>query len=90
MVEVFKTNVQSGEEASFLISMIDRTGEGYTANFDLDDCDKILRIVSGSSAVNVCMIIEIMRDLGYYAEVLPDEENNFTKSSLINRRSFSN
>jgi hypothetical protein len=90
MVEVFRTNVQSGEEANFLVSMIDRIAMGYTANFDLDDCDRILRIVSEEAIINARMIIEIMKDLGYHAEVLPDDDHNFSKPVLMHKSSFLN
>jgi hypothetical protein len=44
MVEVFKTNVQETKEADQLIDLLLQHFPGSKINFDLDDCDKILRI----------------------------------------------
>ncbi len=46
MVEVFKTNVEDSSHADLLIEQIHKTYTHYTANFDLEDCDKILRVES--------------------------------------------
>src|SRR5277367_3095659 len=44
MVEAFKTNVPSQTQAnSFLISLLKKF-PSHKINFDLDDCDKILRV----------------------------------------------
>ena len=44
MVEVFKTNVQETEQAELLIDLLRQHFPGSKINFDLDDCDKVLRI----------------------------------------------
>jgi len=44
MVEVFKTNVQQNEEAITLIQKLIDHFPTYRINFDLSDCDKILRM----------------------------------------------
>ena len=44
MVEVFKTNVKDQGVADKLIDQIHRIFIGYMANFDLEDCDNILRV----------------------------------------------
>ena len=46
MVEVFKTNVKDRDQAKMLIDQIQKTFTDFTANFDLEDCDKILRVKS--------------------------------------------
>jgi len=48
MVEAFKINVSDADKANLLLDQIHNTFKGYKANFDLEDCDKILRIVSAS------------------------------------------
>jgi hypothetical protein len=56
MIEVFKTNVQNKKECKPLI------------NFDLEDCDKILRIDSpGFSADD---IIRLLQEYGHRCEIL--------------------
>ncbi|MEO6330343.1 MAG: hypothetical protein ABIO55_15520 [Ginsengibacter sp.] len=44
MVEVFKTNVQKVTQANRLKSLLLDHFPGRKINFDLQDCDKILRI----------------------------------------------
>jgi hypothetical protein len=46
IVEVFKTNVKTGAQAERLITLIRENFPEYTVNFDLDDCDRILRVKS--------------------------------------------
>jgi hypothetical protein len=44
MVEVFKTNVQEQDQAGQLLVLLSQQFPLSKINFDLDDCDKILRI----------------------------------------------
>lgn len=68
MVEVFKTNVEHSEHSEKLISQIISFIPNSKVNFDLEDCDKILRIEAES--VSNQIIIEILNQNGYQAEVL--------------------
>jgi len=73
MIEVFKTNVRNRSHAKMLVSQIQSAFGDYEANFDLDDCDNILRIKSTSGAVQVSRLISFLRDFGFSAEVLEDK-----------------
>lgn len=73
MVEVFKTNVRDPSNANMLIYQIHKCFVHYTANFDLEDCDKILRVKHANGIVESSAVIDILKDLGFNAEVLPDE-----------------
>jgi hypothetical protein len=68
MVEVFKTNVEESEQSELLISQIICHVPDGQINFDLEDCDKILRVEAES--VSNQIIIEILHKNGYHAEVL--------------------
>jgi hypothetical protein len=72
MVEVFKTDVGHPEAAALLVQQIQQVAPSYKVNFDLTDCDRILRVQSFSQPVNAHMIIELLKDYGFHAEVLPD------------------
>ena len=72
MTEVFKTNVVKENQARIIIDLIQRTF-GYSATFDLEDCDKVLCVKSITSEVCTKSLIRFMRDFGYHAEVLEDE-----------------
>jgi len=71
MIEVFKTNVKHADHAKILVDQIHTTFADYTANFDLEDCDRILRVVSPVFIHN-----------GYV--VLPDEKPVNVNSLLTN------
>lgn len=72
MVEVFKTNVKDSYQATSLTDQIHQIFWGYVASFDLEDCDKILRIQSATGLVKASDIILILQNSGFNAEVLPD------------------
>jgi len=72
MVEVFKTNVKERMHATMLIEQIHHAFTGYKANFDLDDCDSILRVKSTMGHVDSRSLIHLLKELGFNAEILPD------------------
>jgi RNase P protein component len=73
MVEVFKTNVSNPEQANRILRQIHEAFVEYSANFDLEDCDCILRVKSSRGFVQAYSLIQFLRKLGCQAEVLPDE-----------------
>lgn len=73
MVEVFKTNVCKRAHAQKLVDRIERVFAHYSANFDLDDCDKILRVKCNNGSVETASVINLVREFGFVAEILPDE-----------------
>lgn len=72
IVEVYKTDVQNSFQVNKVIQALNRQFPAYIANFDLQDCDKILRVESRQSNIDNECIISLMRDFGYMAEPLPD------------------
>ena len=75
MVEVFKTNVRKRVDANRLVNQIHKSFMTYQANFDLHDCDHILRVQCITGEVQSSGVIEFLRSLGFHAETLPDEGN---------------
>lgn len=73
MVEVFKTNVTSREHASMFLSQMRSAYADYRANFDLEDCDRILRVECRSRTVNPVAVIRLLKKCGFEGEVLADE-----------------
>lgn len=72
MIEVFKINITCPEKAMHLVELIHQRFDAYRANFDLHDCDKILRIVYGSAEKPSGDFIRWLNTFGCTAEVLPD------------------
>ena len=68
MVEVFKTSVTQHEHAVKLISALSDLYPHYKINFDLHDCDNILR-VEGDDICNHS-IINVLACKGYECCVL--------------------
>jgi hypothetical protein len=73
MVEVFKTNVKDQDHAKMLVDQIHAMFAGYMANFDLEDCDKILRVVSPDGFIHTSRLMKLLNNYGFRAEVLPDD-----------------
>ncbi len=67
-VEIFKTNVSSEIEAKDIIVKLSCNFPHYKINFDLDDCDRILRVESNSE-IDTSHIIEIVQQQ-YQIQVL--------------------
>ncbi|MEY4877157.1 MAG: hypothetical protein RL708_2306 [Bacteroidota bacterium] len=68
MIEVFKTNVLTKETAKMMLSLLSKTYPDLKINFDLSDCDKILRVQGNN--ISAEKIIELITANGYQCEVL--------------------
>lgn len=91
MVEVFKTDVSAIEDAKRLILQIHQNFDHYLANFDLDDCDRILRIQCAYNSIPTEPIMDLLKRNGFNAEVLVDDGQSVTNtllvvSSLVNKK----
>jgi hypothetical protein len=74
MIEVFKTNVTDKDHAARLINEIHERFHYCRANFDLDDCDHILRVKGISGESDAYRIISLIKSFGSKAEILPDDD----------------
>ena len=72
MVEVFKTDVLNRDYANMIVNQIHSAFNNYQANFDLEDCDHILRVKSGGSIIRSSCVIGLLLSLGCRAEVLEE------------------
>lgn len=60
VVEIFKTDVTEAALAARLVSRLTAKFEGCKFNFDLQDCDNILRAEGPQNHFQVQQIIEIL------------------------------
>ena len=67
-IEVFKTNVVDREDAERLVLTLSALFPGTRINFDLHDCDKILRLEGSSFSVE--KIIAVVQQHGFNCSVL--------------------
>lgn len=68
MIEVFKTNVELEDQSERILASLIQMFSSLKINFDLDDCDKILRVEGHEFSVD--RIRETIHALGYTCEVL--------------------
>ena len=68
MVEVFKTTVTDKQESKRLIEVLKTSFANAKINFDLNDCDNILRIEADKIDTNLAS--GILRRQGYNSELL--------------------
>ncbi|HEY6435369.1 MAG TPA: hypothetical protein VIY47_02175 [Ignavibacteriaceae bacterium] len=72
-IEVFKTNITNSQQAKCLIAAIRVAFPCYRVNVDLDDCDKILRVVSATEDIQTTCFTEWLKGFGCIAQALPDD-----------------
>ena len=83
MVEVFKTNIEAPLRAKWLISKIHETFCSYEANFDLDDCENILRVECSGGLVESQLLISFLEKYGCTAVILEDEIKSYPEAGKI-------
>jgi hypothetical protein len=62
MVEIFKTNVTNKRLASRVLKTLHASLPCYHFNFDLEDCDRILRAQSADEPIEIALVIKIVKD----------------------------
>ena len=68
MVEIFKTNVTDLSQAEKIIALLNLHFPCYSVNFDLHDCDNILRVKGDS--VSISEIELLVSTAGFHCNVL--------------------
>ena len=72
IVKVFKTDVQDQLVARQIIYFLQQTFSHCRINFDLDDCDRILRIESLNGSVEEAEIQLLIARYGHRCEPLQE------------------
>lgn len=68
MVEVFKTSVTDQKDAVTILAALNGNLPSCTINFDLDDCDNILRVKGDS--IPIPLIMELLHTSGFECSLL--------------------
>lgn len=76
MVEVFRTSVRSDSEAALVLAQLEATFPEHDINFDLEDCDHILRLEADVVHMDIKSVMELVKSQGFEIEILPDEIPN--------------
>jgi hypothetical protein len=75
MIEVFKTNVNKKQEADRLVKALLLAMPGYLFCFDLEDCDRILKVRAADDQLDNRHVIQLLNENNYTCTFL-EEENN--------------
>jgi len=67
MVEVFKTNVQKKAQSKMLLSVLSEAFPSVKINFDLSDCDKVLR--AEGDHIEALPIMILVKEYGFSCEI---------------------
>lgn len=70
MIEVFKTDIKNKTKANTIIKALKLRFPASDFNFDLNDCDKILRIDSNQNITSI--VVEVLNNQGFICEVLEE------------------
>ena len=68
MVEVFKTNVRKKAQSKKLLCLLSEVFPSFKINFDLWDCDKVLRVEGDH--IEAFRIMVVVKKHGFMCEVL--------------------
>jgi hypothetical protein len=68
LIEVFKTNVQEEEQSKQLIEKLCYHFPACRINFDLEDCDKILRVEGNNFLIETIRFL--LQSNGFECEIL--------------------
>lgn len=68
MVEVFKTNIQKKAQSRILYGALTAAFPACKINFDLTDCDRVLRVEGDD--VEAMRIMIVVNEYGFTCEVL--------------------
>ncbi len=69
-VEVFKTNVLNKDTAQSILAEIGSHQPEYKCNFDLDDCDKVLRIENAGGRIDAELVFKILEKNNHSGAIL--------------------
>lgn len=68
IIEVFRTNVETANDATNIVNMLLGHFPGSRINFDLQDCDKILRVEGKSFSSD--KVIALLKENGFHCSIL--------------------
>ena len=72
MVEVFRTNISSEIKAKQVLKILNSEFPNYKVDFDLEDCDNILRVENKNGPLKIDDIIYCLLRKEVLVEILLD------------------
>ena len=68
MVEVFKTNIRKQAQSKMLLCVLSEAFPSFKINFDLSDCDKVLRLQGDN--IEVLSIMALIQEHGFTCKIV--------------------
>jgi hypothetical protein len=72
MIELFKTDIKHKDAKKQILTAIRQQWPGIVATLELEDNDKVLRVVGAWAPVPTQEIINLVKTRGFVCEVLHD------------------
>lgn len=72
MIELFRTNIVSKDTKKQILTEIKQQFPGVVATLELEDNDRILRVVGAWAPVQTAGVIALVKQHGYECELLHD------------------
>jgi hypothetical protein len=72
MIEIFKTDIKHKDAKKQVLAAIQQQWPGIVATLDMEDHDRVLRVVGAWAPVPVQEIISLLKNSGFRCEVLND------------------
>jgi hypothetical protein len=72
MIEIFKTDIKHKDAKKQVLSAIQQKWPSVVATLDLEDIDKVLRVVGAWGPVPTKEIIDLIKTQGFICEILND------------------
>lgn len=72
MIEIFRTDIRHKEAKKQVLTAIKQQFPGVVATLDLEDHDRVLRVVGAWGPVSAQQIIELVKQQGFSCEILND------------------
>lgn len=70
MIGIFRTNINSFQEKNSVIDAISASFNVHNCSIDIEDCDKVLRVVANQLPIAESAIINFVQQLGYQCDVM--------------------
>jgi hypothetical protein len=72
MIELFRTDIRHKDAKKQVLMAIKENMPGVVATIELEDNDRVLRVVGAWAPVPVLQIIELVKSQGFECELLND------------------
>lgn len=70
MIEIFRTTIKRKKDARMVISGLKVILPDSFINIDLEDCDKVLKIVTSNQSIDKGKIFKILNQYNFHCEIL--------------------